>query len=187
MGRNRSMGSRPQEESRVAIKSEIAKPANAYQAYQLARYHFQRVSFSGLMKSRAWLEEAVRMDDKFAPAYVALAEQIIMEAITGLRSPVDSFPKAKEALNRAADLQLDSADFYAVAGFVSSIADWNFSAAETNLRKALELNPHHTFAHKYLGEALMFQGRSEEAETYLRRALEIEPMSLHVGIILTLS
>src|SRR5262245_14792844 len=104
------------------IGAEIVNPANAFQAYQLARYHFQRVSFSGVLKSRAWLEEAVRMDDKFAPAYVALAEQTIMEAITGLHAPVDSFPKAKEALSRAADLQLDSAEFYAVAGFVSLIA-----------------------------------------------------------------
>ena len=181
------MQSGRQETSDVVMQSEIAKPVNAYQAFQLARYHFQRISLVDMMKSRAWLEEALRIDDQFAPAYVALAEQIIMEGITGLQPPADSFPKAKEALGRASDLKLDSAESFAVAGFASLICDWNFSDAETKLRKALNLNPHHTFAHKYLGEVLMFQGRSNEAETYLQRALDIEPMSLHVGIILILS
>src|SRR5215471_13518751 len=187
MGERRPVQSGRQETSDVVMQSEIAKPVNAYQAFQLARYHFQRISLVDMMKSRAWLEEALRIDDQFAPAYVALAEQIIMEAITGLQPPADSFPKAKEALGRASDLKLDSAESFAVAGFARLICYLNFSDAETKLRKALNLNPHHTFAHKYLGEVLMFQGRSNEAETYLQRALDIEPMSLHVGIILILS
>src|SRR5262249_53433724 len=93
------------------IEPDVTQPANAYQAYQLARYHFHRISFSDVMKSRAWLEEATRLDDKFAPAYAGLAEQALMEALTGLRAPADSFPKAKEALRRAADLKLESAEF----------------------------------------------------------------------------
>lgn len=173
-------------QTNVPIDPDVVQPANAYQAYQLARYHFDRVSLADMLKSRACLEEAVRLDDKFAPAYAGLAEQAVMEAITGLCAPVDNIPKAKEALRRAADLKLESAEFYTVAGFVSLICDWNFSEAEAHLHKALGLNPHHTFAHKYHGEVLMFQGRSREAETSLRRALDIEPMSLHVGIILTL-
>jgi serine/threonine protein kinase/Tol biopolymer transport system component/tetratricopeptide (TPR) repeat protein len=171
----------------VPIDPDDTQPANAYQAYQLARYHFHRVSFPDMLKSRACLEQALRLDDKFAPAYAGLAEQAVMEAITGLCAPADNIPKAREALRRAADLKLDSAEFYTVAGFVSLICDWNFSEAEAQLHKALALNRHHTFAYKYLGEALMFQGRSHEAETSLRRALEIEPMSLHVGMILTLA
>ena len=181
------MKPRKDNQANVPIDPHDSQPANAYQAYQLARYHFHRVSFIDLLKSRACLEEALQLDDKFAPAYVGLAEQAAMEAITGLGAPADKLPKAKEALRRAADLKLDSAEFYTVAGFVSLICDWDFSEAEAQLLKALALNPHHTFAHKYLGEALMFQGRSHESETSLRRALEIEPMSLHVGIILALS
>jgi len=169
------------------IQPEISKPANAYQAYQLSRYYFHKVSFPDLIKSRVWLEEAVRLDPDFAPAHAALAEQRLMEAITGLHAPPESFPKAKEALRRASELNPDSTEFYATAGFVDLICDWNFEGAEWNLRKSLELNPYHVFAYKYLGEVLMFQLRSDEAETYLRRAVEMEPLGLHSGIILTIA
>src|SRR5215467_336619 len=106
------MRSGRQEKSELGIQPEVAKPANAYQAYQLARYHFHKVSFADVMKSRAWLEEAVRMDDQFAPAYVALAEQTLFEALTGWHAPADSFPQARNALTRATELKLESAEFY---------------------------------------------------------------------------
>src|SRR5262249_24644834 len=151
------------------------------------RFHFHKCSFPDLIKSRVWLEEAIRLDPDFAPAYAALAEQSVMEAITGLCSPAENFPKAKEELRRASELSPDSVEFYAVAGWVALVCDWQFSEAERNLRRSLELNPHHAFANNYLGQVLMFQSRAEEAETHLRRAQEIEPMGLHNGIILTIS
>jgi serine/threonine protein kinase len=168
-------------------QTQIFEPANAYQAYQLSRYYFHKVSLPDLAKSRAWLEEAVRLDADFAPAYAALAEQLVEEAIIGLQTPAENFPKAKDALRRAADLNPHSAEFYVAAGYVDLICDWNFMQAERNFRKALKLNSHHAFANKYLGQVLMFRCRADEAETYLRQAVEIEPMGLHSGIILTIS
>ncbi|HEY0657463.1 MAG TPA: hypothetical protein VGD05_03270, partial [Pyrinomonadaceae bacterium] len=161
--------------------------ANAYQAYQLSRYHFQQISPTDSIKSRALLEEAVRFDAGFAPAYAALAEQSVNEAITGQHTPAESFSKAKAALRRAADLNPSSAEFYAAAGFVDLVCDWNFKGAELNLRKSLELNPYYVYANNYLGQVFMFQCRFDEAETYSRRALEIEPMGLLNHNILTIA
>jgi serine/threonine protein kinase/Tol biopolymer transport system component/tetratricopeptide (TPR) repeat protein len=169
------------------VQEQISEPANAYQAYQLSRYYFQKVSFPDLSKSRTWLEEAVRLDPHFAPAHASLAEQCVMEAITGLQSPAESFPHAKEALRRASELNMTSAEFYTVAGFVDLICDWNFAAAEQNLRKSLEINSACAFANHYLGHVLMFQGRAVEAGACLQRALEIEPMNLYHGLMLTIS
>jgi len=160
-------------------QTQISKPFNAYQAYQLARYHFQQMSPPDVIKSRALLEEAVRFDADFAPAHAALAEQSIFEVIVGLQTPAESFPKAKNALRRAAGLNPHSAEFYAAAGYVDLVCDWNFTEAERNLRKALELNSHYVFANNYLGHVFMFQRLPEEAEFYLRRTVEIEPMGLY--------
>ncbi len=168
-------------------QTPISEPVNAYQAYQLARYHFQQISPTDLIKSRALLEEAVLLDAAFAPAYAALAEQSVNEAITGRHTPAENFPKAKAALRQAADLNSNSAEFYAAAGFVDLVCDWNFTDAERNLRKFLELNPYYGYANNYFGQVFMFQRRSAEAETYLRRAREIEPMSLLNHHILTIA
>ena len=169
------------------VQTLIARPTNAYQAYQLARYHFHKASIPDLGKSRFWLEEALRLDINFGSAHAALAEQCVMEAITGLTAPQDIFPQAKNALRQASGLNVDAAEFHAVAGFVALVCDWNFTEAEWQLRKSLELNPHHTYANVYLGQVLMFQGRSGEAENCLLRAQEIEPMGLHNRIILVIS
>ena len=178
---------KPAAQRQLESDVEIFRPNNAYQAFQLSRYYFHRVSFPDLAKSRFWLEESVLMDADFAPAYAGLAEQLVMEAITGLQAPLTNFPQAREALRRAFELKLDSAELYAVAGWVALICNWNFEKAVRNLRKALRLNSHHAFANVYLGQVYMFQKQFAQAEACLLRALEIEPMGLHNRIILTVS
>jgi serine/threonine protein kinase len=175
------------EQKQLESDVEVSKPTNAYQAFQLSRYYFDKISFPDLEKSRFWLEESIRMDPDFAPGYAALAEQLVMETITGLQAPATNFPKAREALRRAFELQLDSAELYAVAGWVALVCNWNFEKAARNLRKSLLFNSHHAFANIYLGQVYMFQKRFAEAERCLLRAQEIEPMGLHSRIILTIS
>ena len=170
-----------------SIETSIPKPANAYQAYQLARYHFNQLTPTDLIKSRSLLEEAVRFDADFAVAHAALAEQSVMEGMLGFRAPIEIFPKAKESLRRAAELNPHSTEFYTAAGFINLICDWNFAQAEENLRKALELNPHNSLANNYLGQTFMFRCQPEEAEFYLRRAVEIEPLAFNSRIVLMIA
>ena len=167
--------------------AKVAKPTTAYQAYHLSRYHFYKASFPDLLKSRFWLEESVRLDPEFALAHAALAEQSVLEVITGLQKPETNFPNAKQALQRARELDANSVEIHAVAGYVSLVCDWNFAEAERILKEALKLNPHHAFANEYLGHVCMFQGRAEDAEKYLRVATEVEPLCLHHRIILVIS
>lgn len=158
---------------------QISEPADAFQACQLARIHYQRLSPPDLIKSRVLLEKAIRLDAGYAPAYVAFAEQSITEAIVGLRAPAECFAGAKDAIARASELNANSAEFYAAAGYADLICDWNFTEAGRNLRKSLEINSHHAYGNNYLGQVFMFQRRFDEAETYLRRARKIEPTNLY--------
>lgn len=166
---------------------QASKPANAYQAYQLSRIHYHQITPTDVIKSRALLEEAVRLDANYAPAYAALAEQSVTEAIIGLHTPAESFAKAKDAIRKASDLNANSAEFYAAAGFVDLVCDWNFAEAERNLRQALEINSHCAAANNYLGQVFMFQRLPDEAEIYLQRSAEIEPMGLYNRNILTIA
>lgn len=160
-------------------QSSISEPANAFQACQLSRVHYNQLTPPDLIKSRAFLEEAVRLDANYAPAYIALAEQAVTEAIVGLHAPAECFADAKDAIRRASDLNAESAEFYAAAGYVDLICDWNFAAAERNLRKSLALNSHCASANNYLGQVFMCECRFDEAEAQLHRAREIEPTSLY--------
>ena len=165
----------------------ISEPVNAFQGYELWRFHYQQIAPADLVKARAFLEEAVRLDPDYALAHAALAVQAVQEAVVGLNAPAESFPQAKAAIQRASELDSSSAEFYAAAGFIDMVCDWNFTEAERKVRKALELNPYHAFANNYLGQVFMFRCQPDEAEPYLRRACEIEPMGLHNNIVLIMS
>ncbi len=165
----------------------ISEPVNAFQGYELWRFHYQQIAPADLIKARAFLEEAVRLDPDYALAHAALAVQAVQEAVVGLNAPSESFPQAKAAIQRAAELDSSSAEFYAAAGFVAMVCDWNFTESEQNVRKALKINAYHAFANNYLGQIFMFRCMADKAEPYLRRACEIEPMGLHNNICLILS
>jgi DNA-binding winged helix-turn-helix (wHTH) protein len=164
-----------------SLDSQIhsSKPTNAFQAYQLSRMYFQQNTIPSLIESRKFLEEAFRFDADYAPAYAALAEQNLMEGIYGMKTPIEGFAEAKIALRRAFELNENSAETYAAAGFLDLICDWNFTKAEQNLQKSLELNPHCAFGYNYLGHTLMFQCQFDEAIKSLQRAVKIEPMGFY--------
>ena len=56
--------------------------------------------------------------------------------------------------------------------------DWNWSAAEREYKRALELNPGLPAAHLWYGMFLRDQGRLQEALPELRRAAQLEPFSV---------
>ena len=58
-------------------------------------------------------------------------------------SPIESFPKAKAAAERA--LQLDStlAEAHTALAFEKFQHEWDFAAAEREYQQAINLNPHY--------------------------------------------
>ena len=155
------------------------KPNNAFEACQLARIYFQKMSLVGLIKSRELLEQAFQLDPGYAPAYIALAEQFVKETVLGLCSPADGSVGAERAFERASELKANSAEFYAARGYADLVFDWNFTSAKRHLQKSLEINPHYAIANNYLGQLFMYQRQFEQAKFYIKRSVEIEPLGLY--------
>jgi len=55
---------------------------------------------------------------------------------------------------------------------------FDFSAAEAEFRRTLELNPNLSNAHHWYGLFLSWEARHPEAITHLRRAIELDPLNL---------
>lgn len=163
------------------------EPTNAFQACQLAQYHFNQMTPPDMIKSRALLEEALRLDADFAPAHAALAEQWVQEVVVGFQEPAVAYPNARASLARAFELDPSSVEYYTAAGFVGLLSDWDFAGAEQNLRRALEIRPHHAFAHSCLGQVYMFQGQPDMAEPHLRLGAELDPTNLRNQHLITIS
>ena len=64
---------------------------------------------------------------------------------------------------------------HAVLGFVKLHGDWDWAGAETELRRALELDPQRATPHLWYAIVLEVTGRSAEAVQEARKAVELQP------------
>ncbi len=143
---------------------------NTFEIVQQAQIKYQQMTAPTTIEARELVNKALRVDPDFTLAHCLSAELTTLEVIVGLKRPEAGFAEARSSIARADELRADSADFYAAAAYVDLIADWNFASAEEKLRVALTKNRHYTPANRMLGEALMFQGRHEEAAVFIKRA-----------------
>lgn len=93
--------------------------------------------------------------------------------------PLESFPKAKAAATKAIELDDDIADAHAILGQIHLLSDWDFTAAEKELRRAMELNPNSAGAHGRYAEVLAASGRYAEAIEETNRIRQIDPVNVN--------
>ena len=57
------------------------------------------------------------------------------------------------------------------------VFQWDFSGAEQQFQRAIDLNPSYPYAHQWYAEVLWATGRYEESLKEIREALELEPFT----------
>jgi TolB-like protein/Tfp pilus assembly protein PilF len=132
-----------------------------------------------LRKAIGLFQQALAKDPADAPAYVGLA--FGYASLTDFYLPPrETMPRAKAAAVRALELDDTLADAHTALGWVHTAYDWEWSSAEMEFRRALELNPSSAYAHDGYANYLTVVGRSEEAVAELRRARELDPLSVSI-------
>ena len=167
-------------EQQKQMTNREATNSEAYQFYLKGRYYWNRRTADGLKKAIEQFQQATDKDPNYALAYVGLADSyLLLEEYAGMPAS-ETFPKAKAYAERA--LQIDSS----LAEAHTSLADvhsctWNWSEAEREFKRAIELNPNYPTAHHWYSIYLTYQGRNEESLAEIKRALELDPLSLVIN------
>lgn len=164
-----------EEQSRLGRRS--TKTTEAYEAYLRGRYFWSRFTDQDLLRAVESFKRAIELDPEYTLPYVGLAEIHMWSAIFGEVPSKVAFPLARTALEKALAIDPDMGEAYAGLAFAVFLGEWNWSDAETLVRRALELNPHHPFAHECYSNLLCTQGRFDEAVTAIKRAQELDPVS----------
>jgi tetratricopeptide (TPR) repeat protein len=154
----------------------------AYQLYLKGRFHFARRTREGLERAIEEYQQALKLDPKFALAYVGLAESYVVMPSFPYMSPKQAFPQAKAAVAKALELDPELPEAHTISGMIAATYDWNWAEAEREFKRSLELDPslaltHYRYAWTYLSPI----GRHDEAIGEMQRAMEIEPLSLIQG------
>jgi len=127
-------------------------------------------------KSIAYFEEAVRKDPNFAPAYVGLASVYDMLGTLRVGAPPNEVrPKLISAARKALELDPELAEPRVLLADTYR-RQWQWSNAEAEYKRALELNPNDAEAHERFAMWLLCQGRTDEALACAQRAPELDPL-----------
>ncbi len=162
----------------VAVsRRPVTDDPDAYRAYLKARYYFNRFGEENFRAALAHYEDAVAIDPDFALAYAARAEVCMQPAViyNGIRSLDDCARDARRALR----LDDSMAEAYAALGFVQ-LFRWEWRQSETNLVRAVELDPNSVMARTTYMLLLRTTYRFDEALLQIRRAATLDPLNLFV-------
>jgi eukaryotic-like serine/threonine-protein kinase len=164
------------ETTKQAAKGETSDP-EAYQLYLKGRYYWEKRTPESLDKARDYFTQAIDKDPNYALAYVGLADyyDVIPEYTPVASSEME--PKARAAAQKALaiDDSLEEAHAVLADGYSTQ---WEWSAAEREFKRALELSPNSANTHKLYWLYLSSQGRHQEALAEIRNAIRLDPLNL---------
>ena len=162
-----------------------SRPVNpeAYEAYLKGRYFWNKRTNEGLNKAIEQFDRAIGVDPTYAPAYSGLADAYALSGDWeyGNRTPQDASAKSHAAAVRAVALDDSSAQAHTSLALSFDLYDWDWDAAETEYKRALQLNPGYATAHQWYAWHLLVTGRTAEGLFELRMADSLDPLSLIIS------
>ncbi|MDQ4122256.1 MAG: winged helix-turn-helix domain-containing protein [Acidobacteriota bacterium] len=168
-------------EQKSRIVKRHTENTQAYELYLLGKFHFAKRTREALGKSIEYFNEAIEKDPNYALAYVGLGAAYSTSGWNDFIPPHEAYPKAKNAIDKALQLDDAIADAYAVSGNIKRGYDWDLAGAEIEYRRALELDPNNPTTYQWYGLNAAFAGRHDESITLFKRARELDPLSMIIN------
>jgi tetratricopeptide (TPR) repeat protein len=164
----------PEERSRLASAQPM--DPQAHEAYLLGRYHMDKGNESGWRQAIQYFEQAIRSMPDYAGAYAGLSTAWIQIGVFGSRLQ-EAVPHARAAALKAISLNDQLAEGHSALGTILFYYDWNWTDAEQEFLRALELDPGKADTHFEYGHFLMVLGRHDEAVRQGQIAAKLDPVS----------
>jgi tetratricopeptide (TPR) repeat protein len=157
------------------------KNAEAYQNYLRGRFFWNKRTSESMKKGIEYFDQAIRFDPNYALAYAGLADSYNVLSQVGELSAHEAMSNAKAAAITALKIDDTLAEAHASLALVNEVYEWDWTGAEREFKRAIELNPNFAQAHHWYAMFLSAMGRHDEAVAEIRRAKELDPVSLIVN------
>ena len=164
-------------EEQGLIKKRYTADAEAQRLYMKGRFHWSKFNEQGLTKAIEYFNQALELDPNYALAYVGLSIAYSVQGAIGALPPREVRQKAKAMAEKAIALDGDLPEAHLSLGAVSLVYGRDWSGAEKELKRAIELNPNYGEAYNLYSYYLQATGRAAEAVTEARRAQDLDPLS----------
>ena len=163
------------EEERLLSKSRLVN-RDAYDAFLKGQYYWEELDPESISKAVECFELAIELDPDWADPYAGLANTYSAIASYGILPEPEAMDRARKNLNKALELDPNSAHAHYVKALLAVWKDWDWDLGEKEFVKALELNPNHSLARLYYSHLLMILRRTNEAVRQANLGVETDPL-----------
>ncbi len=165
-----------QQERRLAKR--YTESAEAYQLYLQGQYHNDLGTPDGVSRAADYYQAAIGKDPEYALAYARLADAHFSIGEFAGSSRKAQREKSQAAVEKALRLDPNLSEAYEVSVWSKLTMNWDWTGAESSIKRAIELNPNSPIAHGTYAWMLAAQGRDDEAVRESETSLRLDPTSL---------
>jgi adenylate cyclase len=149
----------------------------AYTLYVQAGAHMLRGTAADAARAMDYLQRAVRLDPKFAPAWARLTVAITFQYESGTLSFAQARDEARRAAQQAVELDPTLGAAHLSMARVHAFFDWDWAAAGVEIQRARQLDPGDADALRWAGILAMTLGRANEAIELFQQAVDLDPLN----------
>src|SRR6266481_2997049 len=139
-------------EEKKLLAKRPTENAEAYQLYLQGLFYWNKWTQADFKKAADYFTQAVQKDPGYALSYAGLADTY---SLLG--------------------------DAHTSLGLVKEHFEWDWTGAEQEFKRAIELNPNLGTAHHWYGDYLTNMGRFDEGMAQTKKAQELDPLSLIIN------
>jgi serine/threonine-protein kinase len=162
-------------EQKKLTKGSTDNP-EAYQLFLKGKFYTNKFTKDGFSRGIDYFHQAIAIDPNYGLAYAGLAYNYINQ-VDWYMPPSEAGPKTKEAAKRALAIDDSDAGAHLSLAIETQWCEWNWTAAEREFKRAIELSPNDSEAHGYYAWFLAPMGRKDEALAEAKLALQLDPLS----------
>jgi serine/threonine-protein kinase len=170
----------PEEKKRLDVKP--TEDAEAYNLCLLGRFHANKWSEADVLKGIDFFQAAIAKDPGYGVAYAGLADAYELLSIGfSSKPPVEYLAQARAMALKALEMDDTLAEAHTSLAYARWLGDLDWSGAEREFRRALELKSSYVMAHEWYAEYLAALARHDEALAEIKKAQQLDPLSVPVN------
>src|SRR5439155_689491 len=151
-------------------KATRAANPEANALYLQGRSLHYRGTHADAQKAITYMEQALKLDPTYAPAWFGLADSLVYDYVYFGGSYQDVHARARAAAETALRLDPKLSDAHLAMGRVLGELEWDWPAADAEFKRTLELDPNNVLALWCASEYALIGDRLDEALKLIEKA-----------------
>ena len=152
------------------------RPGQLVAAMPIHGAYAEFIGREDLERAVDYFRQSRERDPDYAPAWAGLSQAHASQANSGFAPLADAYRQAREAAEKALALDPQLVDAHLAMGWIHMFYDWDWEAADTSYRRALDLEPGNAQALRHAALQATTLGRWPEAIDLATKGLERDPL-----------